>query len=103
MISLILASKIWDDDSLENVHFPKVGLFLFREFVTRKITDILILVVTRYVMFSFALVKKYKFTITNKNFLFYSIVIVATETVRSSLVMDVFTVANPFLVSRYAL
>lgn len=24
LISLILASKIWDDDSLENVHFPKV-------------------------------------------------------------------------------
>lgn len=22
LISLILASKIWDDDSLENVHFP---------------------------------------------------------------------------------
>src|SRR5438105_2882263 len=22
MISLMLASKIWDDDSLENVHFP---------------------------------------------------------------------------------
>ena len=24
LISLILASKIWDDDSLENVHFPQV-------------------------------------------------------------------------------
>ena len=24
LISLLLASKIWDDDSLENVHFPKV-------------------------------------------------------------------------------
>ena len=24
LISLCLASKIWDDDSLENVHFPKV-------------------------------------------------------------------------------
>ena len=24
LISLTLASKIWDDDSLENVHFPKV-------------------------------------------------------------------------------
>ena len=24
LICLILASKIWDDDSLENVHFPKV-------------------------------------------------------------------------------
>ena len=21
---LVLASKIWDDDSLENIHFPKV-------------------------------------------------------------------------------
>ena len=24
LISLILASKVWDDDSLENVHFPQV-------------------------------------------------------------------------------
>ena len=24
LISLLLASKIWDDDSLENVHFPQV-------------------------------------------------------------------------------
>lgn len=24
LISLILASKIWDDDSLENIHFPQV-------------------------------------------------------------------------------
>lgn len=24
LISLCLASKVWDDDSLENVHFPKV-------------------------------------------------------------------------------
>ena len=24
LICLCLASKIWDDDSLENVHFPKV-------------------------------------------------------------------------------
>ena len=24
LISLILASKIWDDDSLENMHFPQV-------------------------------------------------------------------------------
>lgn len=24
LITLILASKIWDDDSLENVHFPQV-------------------------------------------------------------------------------
>ena len=24
LITLIVASKIWDDDSLENVHFPKV-------------------------------------------------------------------------------
>ena len=24
MITLIIASKIWDDDSLENIHFPKV-------------------------------------------------------------------------------
>ena len=24
LIALILASKIWDDDSLENVHFPQV-------------------------------------------------------------------------------
>ena len=24
LISLILASKIWDDESLENVHFPQV-------------------------------------------------------------------------------
>lgn len=24
LISLCLASKIWDDDSLENVHFPRV-------------------------------------------------------------------------------
>lgn len=24
LITLILASKVWDDDSLENVHFPKV-------------------------------------------------------------------------------
>jgi len=24
LISLCIASKIWDDDSLENVHFPKV-------------------------------------------------------------------------------
>jgi hypothetical protein len=24
LISLCLGSKIWDDDSLENVHFPKV-------------------------------------------------------------------------------
>ena len=24
LITLIIASKIWDDDSLENVHFPKV-------------------------------------------------------------------------------
>jgi len=24
LICLLLASKIWDDDSLENVHFPKV-------------------------------------------------------------------------------
>jgi Cyclin len=24
LICLILASKIWDDDSLENIHFPRV-------------------------------------------------------------------------------
>jgi hypothetical protein len=24
LICLVLASKIWDDDSLENCHFPKV-------------------------------------------------------------------------------
>lgn len=24
LIALLLASKIWDDDSLENVHFPQV-------------------------------------------------------------------------------
>jgi len=24
LITLIIASKIWDDDSLENIHFPKV-------------------------------------------------------------------------------
>ena len=24
LISLCIGSKIWDDDSLENVHFPKV-------------------------------------------------------------------------------
>ena len=24
LICLCLASKIWDDDSLENIHFPKV-------------------------------------------------------------------------------
>ena len=24
MITLIIASKVWDDDSLENIHFPKV-------------------------------------------------------------------------------
>ena len=24
LITLIVASKVWDDDSLENVHFPKV-------------------------------------------------------------------------------
>jgi hypothetical protein len=24
LITLILASKIWDDDSLENMHFPQV-------------------------------------------------------------------------------
>lgn len=24
LISLCLASKVWDDDSLENIHFPKV-------------------------------------------------------------------------------
>ena len=24
LITLLLASKIWDDDSLENVHFPQV-------------------------------------------------------------------------------